>query len=167
MPQHNGVSKRRNWILFDMVRSMMDFSSLLISFWGYVLESTCYVLNRVPNKSIKKISYKIWMGHKSGLYHLRVLGVSDLYQTFENRQRARSDKYIFIRYLKKTIGYYFYLVDKQKVFVSLRAVFLKKKFLRKELMPLRLNLRKFNRQNWYNLVHLQNWIWWCQTENLL
>ena len=41
---------------------------------------------------------------------------------------ARSDKCIFIEYPKKTQGYYFYLADEQKVFVSLKTVFLEKKF---------------------------------------
>ena len=62
-----------------------------------------------------------------------------------NKLGPKSDKYIFIRYLKETKGYYFYIADEQKVFVSLRIVFLEKKNLEKGLMPLRLNLRKFNR----------------------
>ena len=36
-PQHNDVSERRNRTLLDMVRSMMEFSNLSISFWGYAL----------------------------------------------------------------------------------------------------------------------------------
>ncbi|GJX70948.1 retrotransposon protein, putative, ty1-copia subclass [Tanacetum coccineum] len=38
-PQHNGVSKRRNRTLLDMVRSMMNLTSLPLSFWNYALES--------------------------------------------------------------------------------------------------------------------------------
>ena len=37
-PQHNDVSKRRNQTLLDMVRSMIDFASLSISFWRYALK---------------------------------------------------------------------------------------------------------------------------------
>ena len=33
-PQQNGVAERRNRTLLDMVRSMMSYSSLPISFWG-------------------------------------------------------------------------------------------------------------------------------------
>lgn len=33
-PQHNGVSKRRNRTLLDMVRSMMEFTYLLVNLWG-------------------------------------------------------------------------------------------------------------------------------------
>ena len=58
---------------------------------------------------------------------------------------AKSDRYNFIGYHKKTKGYYFYLTDEQKVFVSLRVVFLEKKILRKGINALRLNLMKFNR----------------------
>ncbi|GKA36668.1 putative RNA-directed DNA polymerase [Tanacetum coccineum] len=38
-PQHNGVSERRNRTLLDMVRSMMNLTTLPKSFWGYALES--------------------------------------------------------------------------------------------------------------------------------
>ena len=36
-PQQNGVAERRNRTLLDMVRSMMSYSSLPSSFWGYAL----------------------------------------------------------------------------------------------------------------------------------
>ena len=35
-PQQNGVAERRNRTLLDMIRSMMSFSTLPLSFWGYV-----------------------------------------------------------------------------------------------------------------------------------
>ena len=146
MLQHNGASERRNRTLLDMVRFMMDLSSLSIFFWGYALESACYVLNRVPSKSVSKIPHKIWTGRKPVLSHFRIWGCPTYVKYLKmDKLRARTDKYIFVDYPKETKGYYFYLADEQNVFVSLRAVFLKKKILKKELMPLRLNLRKFNR----------------------
>ena len=47
-----------------MVRSMMRFAGLPIFLWGYALESTCYILNRVLSKSINKTPYEIWIGCK-------------------------------------------------------------------------------------------------------
>nr|GEV55951.1 zinc finger, CCHC-type [Tanacetum cinerariifolium] len=47
-PQHNGVSERRNHTLLDMVRSMMNLTTLLLSFWDYALESATRILNMVP-----------------------------------------------------------------------------------------------------------------------
>ena len=42
---------------------------------------------------------------------------------------SRSDKCLFVGYPKEIKGYYFYLTDEQKVFVSNRTIFLEKKFL--------------------------------------
>ena len=38
-PQQNGFAERRNRTLLEMVRSMMSYASLLVSFWGYALET--------------------------------------------------------------------------------------------------------------------------------
>ena len=43
-PQQNGVVERRNRTLLDMVRSMMSLSTLPLSFWGYALETSAYIL---------------------------------------------------------------------------------------------------------------------------
>ena len=47
-PQQNSVAERRNKTLLDMVRSMMSYSTLPISFWRYALNTTMYLLNLVP-----------------------------------------------------------------------------------------------------------------------
>ncbi|KAL0307336.1 UNVERIFIED_CONTAM: Retrovirus-related Pol polyprotein from transposon TNT 1-94 [Sesamum radiatum] len=38
-PQLNGVAERRNRTLLDIIRSMMNFTELSLSFWGYALET--------------------------------------------------------------------------------------------------------------------------------
>ncbi|GJS32525.1 retrotransposon protein, putative, ty1-copia subclass [Tanacetum coccineum] len=43
-PQHNGVFERRNRTLLDMVRSMMNLTTLPLSFWDYALESATRIL---------------------------------------------------------------------------------------------------------------------------
>ena len=129
-PQHNGVSERRNRTLLDMVRSMMGFASLPISLWGYALESACYLLNRVPSKSVTKTPYEIWTGRKPALSHLRVWGCpAYVKRLITDKLGPKSDKCTFIGYPKETKGYYFYHANEQKVFVSLRATFLEKEFL--------------------------------------
>ncbi|GJY52571.1 retrotransposon protein, putative, ty1-copia subclass [Tanacetum coccineum] len=49
-PQHNGVSERRNITPLDMVRSMMNQTTLPKSFWDYALEIAARILNMVPTK---------------------------------------------------------------------------------------------------------------------
>nr|GEZ07192.1 zinc finger, CCHC-type [Tanacetum cinerariifolium] len=48
--QHNGVSERRNRTLLDMVRSMMNLTTLPKFFWGYALETAAHIFNMVPTK---------------------------------------------------------------------------------------------------------------------
>lgn len=54
----NGVSKKRNRTLLDMVRSMVSYTDLLISLHGYALLTVTYVLNRIPSKAILKYHMK-------------------------------------------------------------------------------------------------------------
>ncbi|GKB75391.1 retrotransposon protein, putative, ty1-copia subclass [Tanacetum coccineum] len=61
-PQHNGVFERMNQTLLEMVRSMMNSTTLRKFFWGYPLESNARILNMVPNKKVYKTSYEIWNG---------------------------------------------------------------------------------------------------------
>jgi transposase InsO family protein len=70
-PQRNGVSKRRNQTLLDMVRSMMSLTHLPLSFWGYALETTAFTLNRAPSKSVETTSYELWFGAKPKLLMAR------------------------------------------------------------------------------------------------
>ncbi|KAA0050328.1 gag/pol protein [Cucumis melo var. makuwa] len=59
-----------------MVRSMMSFAQLPDSFWGYALETTIYILNNVPSKSVSGTPYELWKGHKDSLRHFRIWGCS-------------------------------------------------------------------------------------------
>ncbi|GJU53720.1 retrotransposon protein, putative, ty1-copia subclass, partial [Tanacetum coccineum] len=56
-PKHNRVSERRNRTLLDMVRSMLNLTTLPKSFWGYALESTTRILNMVPTKKVDRTSF--------------------------------------------------------------------------------------------------------------
>ncbi|GJZ17368.1 zinc finger, CCHC-type containing protein [Tanacetum coccineum] len=58
-PQHNGVSEKRNCTLLDMVRSMMNLTTLPLFFWDYALESAARILNMVPTKKVDKTPYEL------------------------------------------------------------------------------------------------------------
>ena len=51
-PQQNGVAERRNMTLLKMVRSMISYLTLPVSFWGYALKTAMHILNLVPSKSV-------------------------------------------------------------------------------------------------------------------
>ena len=113
-----------------MVRSMMGFAGLSIFFWGYALESACYILNRVLSKSVAKTPYEIWMGRKLVLAHLRVWGCpAYVKRLLTDKLGSRSDKCLFVGYPKESKGYYFYNTEEQKLCISMRATFLEKEYL--------------------------------------
>ncbi|KAL0404159.1 UNVERIFIED_CONTAM: Transposon Ty2-GR1 Gag-Pol polyprotein [Sesamum radiatum] len=74
MAQLNGVVERRNRTLLDMVRSMMSFTELPPSFWGYAHERATKLLNIAPSKSVSKTPYEIWHGKPASYKYLRVWG---------------------------------------------------------------------------------------------
>lgn len=69
-PQQNGVAERKNRTLLDIMRSMLSNSPLLKLFWGYALQTAIYLINRVPSKSIPKMPFELWTGHKPSLRHI-------------------------------------------------------------------------------------------------
>ena len=66
-PQRNGVSKRHNRTLFDIVQSVMSLTDLPLSFWGYALETAAFTLNRAPSKSVETTPYELWFSKKPKL----------------------------------------------------------------------------------------------------
>ncbi|XP_027362514.1 serine carboxypeptidase-like 18 [Abrus precatorius] len=73
-PQRNGVAKRQNCTIIEMVKSMLSYSSVPMSLWMYVLKTAAYLLNRVPSKAIPKTPYELLTGKKPSLKHLHVWG---------------------------------------------------------------------------------------------
>ena len=128
-PQQNGVFKRRNRTLLDMVRSMLSYSSLPESFWGYALEIAAYILNLVPSKSVSKTPTELWKGRKPSLNHIRIWGAPAhvLVQT-QQKLESRTEMCMFIGYLKGTRGGIFNPKEK-KVIVSTHATFLEEDYM--------------------------------------
>ena len=104
-PQKNGVAERRNKTLLDMVRSMLSYSSLPISFWGYALETATYLLNVFPSKSVSKTPTELWNGRKPSLNHIRIWGASvHVLRKEPHKLESRTEVCLFIGYPKGTRG---------------------------------------------------------------
>ena len=110
-PQQNGVAERRNRTLMDMVRSMLNHSTVPLSLWMHALKTAAYLLNRVPSKAIPKTPYELWTGRKPSLRHLHVWGCQAevrIYNPHEKKLDARTISGYFIGYPEKSKGYRFY-----------------------------------------------------------
>ncbi|KAG8498488.1 hypothetical protein CXB51_005003 [Gossypium anomalum] len=129
-PQWNGVSERRNRTLLDMVRSMMSHADLPTSFWGHALETTIFTLNRVPSKSVQKMPYEMWTGKRPSMYFMKIWGrKAYVKRQTSTKREPKSERCIFVGYLKQTKGYYFFNPTENKVFIARTGVFLKREFV--------------------------------------
>jgi hypothetical protein len=50
-PQSNGIAKRKNRTLTDLVNAMLSTAGLSKEWWGEVILTACHVLNRVSTKN--------------------------------------------------------------------------------------------------------------------
>jgi transposase InsO family protein len=126
-PQQNGVAERRNRTLMDMVRSMMAYSDLPLSFWGEALHTAVYLLNHTPSKAVKVTPYELWKGRKPTLRNLAVWGCNaQIKVPSQNRTKLqpKSTPGIFIGYCSGSNGYRFYDPENRKVLESRDAIFL-------------------------------------------
>ncbi|PKI43689.1 hypothetical protein CRG98_035920 [Punica granatum] len=126
----NGVSERRNRTLLDMVRSMMSHTDLPILMWGYALQTTCYLLNRIPSKSVSTTPYEIWNGRTPSLKHFKIWGCPAFIKKQKtDKLETRSEKGRFVGYPSDSLGYYFYFPTEQRVVISRDAIFLEKQLV--------------------------------------
>ncbi|GJX86332.1 retrovirus-related pol polyprotein from transposon TNT 1-94 [Tanacetum coccineum] len=101
-PQQNGVVERRNRILIEAVRTMLADSKLPTTFLAEVVNTACYVQNRVlVVKPHNKTLYEIFNGRKPTLcfmkpfgYPVTILNTIDYLGKFD----SKADKGFFVRY---------------------------------------------------------------------
>ncbi|GJV31540.1 integrase, catalytic region, zinc finger, CCHC-type containing protein [Tanacetum coccineum] len=117
-----------------MVRSMMNLTTLPLSFWDYALESATRILNMVPTKKVDKTPYELWYGKVPNLSYLKVWGCEALVKRdTPDKLQQRSVKCIFIGYPKETMGYYFYFPPENKIVVARYAEFFEKNLITQEV----------------------------------
>ena len=73
--QKNGVNERKNRTVMEMARCLMFEKKLLKEFWAEAVNTSVYLLNRLPTKALEnKTSYEAWHGVKPNTDHLRDFG---------------------------------------------------------------------------------------------
>ena len=106
--QQNGVTKRRNQTLLEMVRLMMAQANLPISYWGDALLTAAYILNQVPSKSVFSTPYELWTDKKPNLNNLQPWGSTSYVHNTSHRYGKlgpRGKMCIFIRYYEHSKCY--------------------------------------------------------------
>ena len=102
-PQSNGIVKRKNQTLKEIMNVLLISSDLPQNLWEKVILTTNRILNRVPHSKTQSIPYKKWKGRKSYLKYFNVWGcLAKVQVPIPKRVRIGPKKvdYVFIGYAK-------------------------------------------------------------------
>nr|GFB02325.1 ribonuclease H-like domain-containing protein [Tanacetum cinerariifolium] len=74
-PHQNGVAERRNRSLIEAAKTMLADAKLSVTFWAEVVNTACYVQNRVlVNKAHNKTPYELFNGRTPVIGFLKPFG---------------------------------------------------------------------------------------------
>jgi transposase InsO family protein len=126
-PQQNGVVERRNQTVVAMAQSLLKERQMPAMFWGEVVVTAVYLLNRVPTKSLaRRTPYEAWHGVKPAVHHLRIFGCVVHVKTVKPHLRKLEDqstKMVLLGYEKGTKAYRVFDPTAQRVHDSRDVVF--------------------------------------------
>ena len=129
-PQQNGIAERRNRTLLDMARSMLSYSTLPISFWGYALNIAIYLLNLVPSKSVLITPVELSIERKPSMRHLHIWGCpTHVLKGKSDKLQSKIEVVFLVGYPKRTVGCLFYSHNDNKVLVNTSAKFLDSNYM--------------------------------------
>ncbi|GJZ38363.1 putative ribonuclease H-like domain-containing protein [Tanacetum coccineum] len=101
-PQQNKVAERKNRTLIEAARTMLADSKLPTTFWAEVVNTACYVQNRVlVIKPHNKTPYELFLGRKPALSFMRPFGCSvTILNTIDHLGKfdRKADEGFFVRY---------------------------------------------------------------------
>ena len=59
-PQQNGIVERKNMVIQEMAKAMLDNKDVARNLWGETVNTTCHTVNRVYFRAItKKTPYEL------------------------------------------------------------------------------------------------------------
>ena len=74
-PQQNGVAERKNRIVMEMARTMLNDSQLSGKFWGQAIHTSVHILNRgLLRNDTDETPYEMWIGKPANVKHFRIFG---------------------------------------------------------------------------------------------
>nr|GEW61741.1 retrovirus-related Pol polyprotein from transposon TNT 1-94 [Tanacetum cinerariifolium] len=101
-PQQNGVAKRKNRTLIEAAKTMLADSKLPTTFWAEVVNTACYVQNKVlVIKPHNKTPYKLFHGRTLSLSFMRPFGcLVTIFNTLDplGKFDGKADEGFFIGY---------------------------------------------------------------------
>jgi hypothetical protein len=109
----------------NLIRSILSYSTLPIGLWMEVLKTVIHILNRVPIKSVSKISYELCTGHKPSINYLCVWDCpaeAMIFNPNTDKLEPKTESCHFIGYPEKFKGFRFYCPDRHTKYVEIKHV---------------------------------------------
>nr|GEV97354.1 retrovirus-related Pol polyprotein from transposon TNT 1-94 [Tanacetum cinerariifolium] len=129
--QQNKVTKKRNRTLIKAARTMLADSKLPIIFWAEVVNTPCYVQNRVlVVKPHFKTLYELFRGRSPALSFMRPFGCHvTILNTLDQlgKFNGKSDEGLFVGYFTNSKAFRVYNTRTRKVEENLHIKFLENK----------------------------------------
>ncbi|KAL6342710.1 hypothetical protein AAG906_013116 [Vitis piasezkii] len=125
-PQQNGVVERKNRVLQEMARTMLNQHELPTHFWVEAINTACYTSNRTHMRPhTRKTCYELWKGKKPSVKYFRVFG-SRCYvlKDHENlgKFESKSEEGIFLGYSSKSRAYRVYILSSKCMVESINVI---------------------------------------------
>lgn len=123
----NGKAERKIQTINNIIRTLLAHASIPPSFWHHALEMATYLLNILPNKSLKHKSPTQILYHRDPTFtHLRVFGCL-CYPLFPsttiNKLQPCSTPCVFLGYPSNHRGYKCYDLSSRKIIISRHVIF--------------------------------------------
>lgn len=117
----NSVAERKNRLIMNMVRSMLNRKNMSKELWGEAVSIIAYLLNRCPTKKFENLTLeKAWSGFNPNLIHFRVFG-SIAYQHVLGQLRKKLDdkgEVVILVGYHFTCGYKLFNDVKRRIVIS-------------------------------------------------
>nr|GEU99234.1 retrovirus-related Pol polyprotein from transposon TNT 1-94 [Tanacetum cinerariifolium] len=137
--QQNRVAKRRNRTLLKASKTMLDDAKLPVTFWAEVVNTACYVQNRVlVNKSQNKTPYELFNCRIPVIGFLRPFGCHVMIlNTLDHLGKfdAKGDEGYFVGYSLSSKAFRVFNKRTKKVEENLYVYFLENKLIEKGVGP--------------------------------
>ncbi|RVX00109.1 Retrovirus-related Pol polyprotein from transposon TNT 1-94 [Vitis vinifera] len=127
-PQQNGVAERKNRHLVETARTLLLHSHVPFRFWGDVVLTACYLINRMPSSILHDQIPHSLLFPDQPLYFLppRVFGCTCFVHILtpgQDKLSAKAMKCLFLGYSRLQKGYRCYSLETHRYFISVDVTF--------------------------------------------
>ncbi|KAK1552751.1 hypothetical protein Q3G72_022904 [Acer saccharum] len=124
-PQQNGVVERKNRVLQEMARVMLNSKKVPRNLWAEAVNTACYVSNRVFKRpGTKQTSYELWKGKKPNVSCFHTFG-SKCYilndRDHLGKFDAKSDVGLFLGYAINSRAYIVFNLTTKTIMESINV----------------------------------------------